>query len=248
MNIQRYFLSFLAAGAVLIFTACDDDFFDVRNPDEIEAETVDPVEFVEIFSRSAYQNLAEAYGDLAVYTGWFSNELWVGATFPTRTALPKMGEPLIPSNEEERTFLATNADRMSLVYCPRTHAYFHHPPFPIAQLLAAGVRVALGTDSRASNPDLDLLAEMRHAAQTHPAIDPQAILQMGTLAGACALGREEQAGTLTPGKLASIVAMPLPAPATGSPEKLLAALFAAEQDQPRPIVWLRGRRVSVNLH
>ena len=68
-------------------------------------------------------------------------------------------------DDEELAFLAANRERMSLVYCPRTHAYFEHPPYPLAKHLKLGVRVALGTDSRASNPDLDLLAEMRHVAQ-----------------------------------------------------------------------------------
>ena len=49
----------------------------------------------------------------------------------------------------------------TIVYCPRTHAAFGHPPHPFREFLARGVRVALGTDSLASNPDLDLLAEAR---------------------------------------------------------------------------------------
>src|SRR5439155_17983395 len=49
----------------------------------------------------------------------------------------------------------------SVVYCPRTHAAFGHPRHPFREFLARDVRVALGTDSLASNPDLDLLAEAR---------------------------------------------------------------------------------------
>ena len=41
----------------------------------------------------------------------------------------------------------------TLVYCPRTHAAFGHPPHPFRDFLAQGVRVALGTDGLASNPD-----------------------------------------------------------------------------------------------
>ncbi len=69
-------------------------------------------------------------------------------------------------DDDERAFLATHRGRMSLVYCPRTHAYFSYPPYPLAELLADGIRMALGTDSRASSPDLDLLAEMRHIARS----------------------------------------------------------------------------------
>ena len=54
---------------------------------------------------------------------------------------------------------------MAVVHCPRTHAYFGHRPYPLAKMLAAGVNVALGTDSCASNPDLSLLGEMaKHTA------------------------------------------------------------------------------------
>lgn len=74
-----------ALGVVVLFfaTGCD-SYFDVVNPNIIEASTVDPVEDGETFSRSAFQNFADAYADVAVYSGWFSTELWVGDTFPTR--------------------------------------------------------------------------------------------------------------------------------------------------------------------
>jgi cytosine/adenosine deaminase-related metal-dependent hydrolase len=107
---------------------------------------------------------------------------------------------------EEHAFLADRADRISLVYCPRTHEYFRHEPYPLSQLLAAGVRVALGTDSRASNPDLSVLGEMRHVARVHTSVAPGTILGLGTLAGAEALGRVETCGSITPGKLAHLVA------------------------------------------
>jgi starch-binding outer membrane protein, SusD/RagB family len=64
-------------------TACD-SFFDVRYPGTIEASSVDPVGDGTMFSRSAFQTFAAALGNLITYTGWFSNEAWVGDTFPTR--------------------------------------------------------------------------------------------------------------------------------------------------------------------
>ena len=63
-------------------TACD-SLFEVENPDIIDASTVDPVADGTIFSRSAFQTFASALGAYIVYTGWFSNESWVGDTFPT---------------------------------------------------------------------------------------------------------------------------------------------------------------------
>jgi cytosine/adenosine deaminase-related metal-dependent hydrolase len=143
---------------------------------------------------------------------------------------------------EEREFLAGHADRMSLVFCPRTHAFFQHPPYPLAELLAAGIRVALGTDSRASNPDLDMLAEMRQVARMHPKVPPQSMLQMATLDGARALGRGDETGRITAGTSADLVALPLPPGARGSDDELLAALLHSNE---RPCgVWLRGREVA----
>jgi cytosine/adenosine deaminase-related metal-dependent hydrolase len=140
-------------------------------------------------------------------------------------------------NDEWR-FLAAHCHRMSLVYCPRTHSYFAHPRYPLTQLLAAGVTVALGTDSRASNPDLDLLAEMRHVARLYAELNPQEILRMGTLAGAQALGRADEVGSITRGKLANLVAVALPGDSTANPVQLLASILA--DDAAPCAIWLRG--------
>jgi len=113
--------------------------------------------------------------------------------------------------QDEIEFLAAHRDRMSVIYCPRTHAYFGHEPYPLAEMLTAGVRVAVGTDSRASNPDLNLFEELRHIARHHPAVEPEAILRMGTLAGAEALGIADDYGSITPGKKAALAIVSLPA-------------------------------------
>ena len=108
---------------------------------------------------------------------------------------------------DEIALAAAHRDRMSVVYCPRTHAYFEHKPYPLASMLDAGVRVALGTDSRASNPDLNLLSEVQDVASRFPQIDPAALLRMATLDAAEALGFGDLVGSLTPGKRAEIKVM-----------------------------------------
>src|SRR5262249_16430167 len=97
----------------------------------------------------------------------------------------------------------------SVVYCPRTHAYFGRSPHPFRDFMAQGVRVALGTDSLASNPDLDLLAEARFLHEIYPDFPGEGLLHMATLAGAETLGWRDETGSLTPGKSADIVAVPL---------------------------------------
>jgi cytosine/adenosine deaminase-related metal-dependent hydrolase len=139
---------------------------------------------------------------------------------------------------KEWEFLAAHSDRMTLIHCPRTHSFFGHPPLPLDELLAAGAHIALGTDSRASNPNLDVLAEMRQVARLHPTLAPDTILRMGTLAGAIALGLEQTTGSITSGKAADLVAVPLPEQVGGRPEELLTAILAGDG---RPCqVWLRG--------
>ncbi len=76
---------------------------------------------------------------------------------------------------------------LSVVYCPRTHAFFGYDRHPVAQLLASGVRVAIGTDSRASNPDLNLWREVQFLLKHRADLAPQKVLEMATTAGADAL-------------------------------------------------------------
>lgn len=113
-------------------------------------------------------------------------------------------------DDEEIAFVAAQRDQMSVVYCPRTHAYFDHPPHPLPRLLAAGARVALGTDGRVSNPDLNLLADARHVGGKYPSIAPADVLAMITLHAAEAIGLAREVGTLEPGKRADLAVMALP--------------------------------------
>jgi cytosine/adenosine deaminase-related metal-dependent hydrolase len=127
----------------------------------------------------------------------------------------------------------------SLVYCPRTHAAFGHPPHPFLEFLARGVCVALGTDSLASNPDLDLLAEARFLHERYPSLNGEVILRMATLSGAEALGWAEETGSLTPGKSADLAVVPLDDSGEGEPHRRLLG-----GRQPVSAVFFRGKRVS----
>jgi cytosine/adenosine deaminase-related metal-dependent hydrolase len=134
---------------------------------------------------------------------------------------------------EEIEFVAERRETMSVVWCPRTHAFFGHEPYPLERMQAAGVRVALGTDSRASNPDLDLLAELRFAARPRPQVEPTTWLRMATLEAAAALGLVHDRGSLKPGKRADVIAVPCDAPS--APEEAIVG-GAARVER----VWLAG--------
>ncbi|NLE37818.1 MAG: amidohydrolase family protein [Pirellulaceae bacterium] len=147
-------------------------------------------------------------------------------------------------SDEEMIFLADRADRMAVVYCPRTHAFFDHDPYPLEKMLAAGVVVALGTDSRASSPDLSLLAEMREAARQHPSINPETILRLGTLGGATALGMSHQQGTITPGREADLAVVSLPDGGCRNAADLYHGLL--ESNASVVATWLRGKPFQEN--
>jgi cytosine/adenosine deaminase-related metal-dependent hydrolase len=122
---------------------------------------------------------------------------------------------------EEIVFVAEHADRMTIVYCPRTHAYFSHATHPLVILIQAGASVAIGTDSRASNPDLCLLSELRFVARKFPQLSGALVLELGTLRGAAALGQAAAVGSLCPGKFADLAVVRLPEHDTRDPHELL---------------------------
>jgi cytosine/adenosine deaminase-related metal-dependent hydrolase len=136
--------------------------------------------------------------------------------------------------DDEVEFIARRRDSMSVVYCPRTHAYFQHSSYPLEAMLNAGIRVSLGTDSRASNRDLCLLNEVHQAAATHTTISAEAWLRMATINGAEALGMADSVGTLAPGKWADMIALPF----TSDLNDPYAVLLGAADRPSR--VWLRG--------
>jgi cytosine/adenosine deaminase-related metal-dependent hydrolase len=126
----------------------------------------------------------------------------------------------------------------TVVYCPRTHAAFGHEPHPLPDLLRRGVRVALGTDSLASNPDLNVLAEARFVRSRFPDLPAGLILRMATLSGAEALGFASDCGSLTTGKWADLAAVSLP-DADGEPGALL-----VDGEGVVTAAWWHGRKVT----
>lgn len=77
---------------------------------------------------------------------------------------------------------------LAIAHCPRSTRRLGHPAFPFRALRKAGVPVALGTDSLASNDDLSIFAEMRAFAGAHPDLRPREILAMATSSAAAAFG------------------------------------------------------------
>ncbi len=119
------------------------------------------------------QKLAEVPGSLAIHGNYF--------------------------NDAELTFLTRNP-QVATVYCPRTHNYFGHSPHPWLRLLKEGATVVIGTDSRASNPDLSVWKELQFLARMPNTLPWPQLLELATTKAAHVFGRQPQ--RLRPGQSA----------------------------------------------
>jgi len=120
--------------------------------------------------------------------------------------------------DDEEIALLKGSD-VGIVHCPESNLKLASGIAPVAKLLAAGVRLGLGTDGPACNNDLDMIGEMGSAARLHKvaSLDPTAapalaVFRMATRGGAEALHMEDRIGSLEPGKRADVVAMSLAGP------------------------------------
>jgi cytosine/adenosine deaminase-related metal-dependent hydrolase len=93
-------------------------------------------------------------------------------------------------NDEELEILA--AGHASVVFCPRTHEFFRHPPHRWREMLKRGINVAVGTDSCASSPDLNIVDDLRLLHRTYPQEPVVLLWEMATVRGATAIGLNDR--------------------------------------------------------
>ena len=108
-----------------------------------------------------------------------------------------------------------------VAHCPSSNLKLASGIAPIAAMRARGINVGVGTDGAASNNRLDLLTEARTAALLAKAVSGDAAvvgaheaIEMATLGGARALGRDDEIGSLEAGKWADLAALELSSPET----------------------------------
>ena len=108
----------------------------------------------------------------------------------------------------------------SVVHCPRSNHLLRVGRARVGEMIKRGVNVALGTDSLASNIDLDLWEEMRFAYLVND-LPAKTIIEMATINGARALGLGKVTGSLEPGKEADVIAVHTPAAMLDDPYRAL---------------------------
>ena len=147
--------------------------------------------------------------------------------------------------------IALCAERgVHVAHCPVSNLKLASGIAPIAQLLAAGVNIGLGTDGAASNNRLDLMNEMRIAALLAKgasgdatALPAHQALAMATINGAKALGLDQEIGSLKIGKAADIVAFDLATLETTPCYDVASHLVYAAGREHVSDVWVGGRRL-----
>jgi len=105
---------------------------------------------------------------------------------------------------------ALKASGATLVTCPRSNRHVGVGDAPVARFYESGVKVAVGTDSLASNDDLNLFSELALMRRLAPEVAAASLLESATIVGATALGAEPDAGTIEPGKRAALIAVAVP--------------------------------------
>ena len=123
---------------------------------------------------------------------------------------PTIGAHVVWPTPAEIPILAER--EVGVIHNPTSNMKIASGIAPIADMLAAGVRVGLGTDGAASNNDLDMWEEMRLASflqkvdRMNPEVLPATtVLSMATSAGATAIGLGDSIGSLEVGKRADVI-------------------------------------------
>jgi len=97
-----------------------------------------------------------------------------------------------------------------LVTCARSNQYVGAGDPPVSRFYDAGVTVAIGTDSLASNDDLNMFSELAALRRLAPEVRASSLLWSATRGGARALGFDAEAGTIEPGRGTGLIAVDLP--------------------------------------
>ena len=119
-------------------------------------------------------------------------------------------------DDEEMAILRDSGTKV--VHCPSSNLKLASGIAKVPEMMDMGVFVSLGADGAPCNNNLDMFAEMRHAALIQKvrlgptALPAPAVLEMATLGGARAMGMEDEIGSIEPGMRADVIILDLGGP------------------------------------
>jgi aminodeoxyfutalosine deaminase len=130
-------------------------------------------------------------------------------------------------------FVAAELKRLAalgatVVTCPRGNIRTGAGTPPLEDFYESGVRLAVGTDSLASVPDLNLFAELEEMRRLAPALPARLFIESATIQGARALGFDADLGTIDSGKRDVLIAVQLDGYVPGVEEYLVSGIDAAQ--------------------
>jgi cytosine/adenosine deaminase-related metal-dependent hydrolase len=139
-------------------------------------------------------------------------------------------------SDHQIKWLESYRDRMAVVYCPRTHEHFRHARHPAKRLAASKIPLFLGTDSRASNPDLSVFEEWKAACRRFPELGPEYWMAACTWRPSEFFGLKSSVGTLRVGSRSLLTWVPLGPASAVTQEDLWDAILRAERAIPLEMV------------
>jgi aminodeoxyfutalosine deaminase len=113
------------------------------------------------------------------------------------------------TNEDDIAFAKqfSSIQEMYFCLCPNANLYIENTLPPIDMLMKNNCHIVLGTDSYASNTQLNIFEEIKTIQKNFPDISLENILQWATLNGAKALGLDGFLGSFENGKKAGVVVL-----------------------------------------
>lgn len=103
------------------------------------------------------------------------------------------------------------AENAVFCLCPNANLYIGNPLPPVTLLCQSGISICVGTDSLASNTQLNVLAELQTLQQYFPFLTTEKLLGWATLNGAKALEIGQEYGSFAKGSKPGILQLLLPA-------------------------------------
>ncbi len=113
-------------------------------------------------------------------------------------------------NVDDEDIEILSSRNVSVCICPRSNFFLKVGKAPLRKFIDNGINVCLGTDSMASNRDLNILHELKFAKEFYPNVSDEELIKIATINGAKALGFENSCGSIEKGKDADLIFFPIP--------------------------------------